>query len=115
MCIDIVEIRFEIANGQMLPIFDRYLPAIHLCFLFPDNNLSKCQWICTKFGMRIDIIEIWFWIVHGQILSISTELSALHMSVFCFQAIKSKYQWTSTFTKPDMFIYIVIWFGITNG
>ena len=27
-------------------------------FLFPDMNLSKCQWIFTKLGMCNDIIEI---------------------------------------------------------
>ena len=30
---------------------------------FPDDNLSKHQWIFTKLGMCIDIVEIWF----GQI------------------------------------------------
>ena len=39
-------------------------------FLFPDDNLSKHQWIFTKLGMCIDIIEIWFGIANGQISSI---------------------------------------------
>ena len=39
-------------------------------FLFPDNNLSKCQWSFTKLGMCIDIVEIWSGIANGQILSI---------------------------------------------
>ena len=39
-------------------------------FLFPDDNLSKLQWIFTKLGMCIDIVEIWFGIANGQILSI---------------------------------------------
>ena len=38
-------------------------------FLFPVDNLSKCQWIFTKLGMCIDIVEIWFWIANGQISS----------------------------------------------
>ena len=38
-------------------------------FLFPHNNLSKCQGILTKFGICIDIKEIWFGIANGQILS----------------------------------------------
>ena len=38
-------------------------------FSFPDNSLSKHQWIFTKFGMCIDIVEIWFGIANGQILS----------------------------------------------
>ena len=38
-------------------------------FLFPDDNLSKHQWIFTKFGMCIDIVEIWFGNANGQISS----------------------------------------------
>ena len=33
-------------------------PSIHI--LFPDDNLSKLQWIFTKLGVCIDIVEIWF-------------------------------------------------------
>ena len=36
---------------------------------FPDDNLSKNQWIFTKLGMCIDIVEIWFGIANGQISS----------------------------------------------
>ena len=39
-------------------------------FSFPGDNLSKHQWIFTKFGMCIDIVEIWFGIANGQISSI---------------------------------------------
>ena len=39
-------------------------------FSFPDDNLSKHQWIFTKLGMCIDILEIWFGIANGQISSI---------------------------------------------
>ena len=39
-------------------------------FSFPDDNLSKHQWIFTKLGVCIDILEIWFGIANGQILSI---------------------------------------------
>ena len=38
-------------------------------FSFPDDNLSKHQWIFTKLGMCIDIVEIWFGIANGQISS----------------------------------------------
>ena len=38
-------------------------------FLFPGDNLSKCQGILTKLGTCIDIKEIWFGIANGQILS----------------------------------------------
>ena len=34
--------------------------------LFPENNLSKYQWIFTKLGMCIDIVEVWFGIANGQ-------------------------------------------------
>ena len=39
-------------------------------FLFPHDNLSKCQWIFTKLGMCIEIVEIYFGIANGQILFI---------------------------------------------
>ena len=38
-------------------------------FSFPDDNLSKHQWIFIKLGMNIDIVEIWFGIANGQISS----------------------------------------------
>ena len=38
-------------------------------FSFPDDNLSKKQWIFTKLGMCIDIVEIWIGIANGQIWS----------------------------------------------
>ena len=45
----------------------RQLPV---CFSFPDDNLSKHQWIFFKLGVCIDIVESWFGIAIGQILSI---------------------------------------------
>ena len=53
-------------------------------FLFPDDNLSKRQWIFTKLGMCIDIVEIWFGIANGQFHQIFTELSAQDMPIFSF-------------------------------
>ena len=41
-----------------------------VCFLFPDDNLSKRHWIFFKLGMCIDIVEIWFGIANRQISSI---------------------------------------------
>ena len=43
--------------------------VLHLSirFSFPDDNLSKHQWIFTKLNMFIDIVEICFGIVNGQI------------------------------------------------
>ena len=78
MCIDIVEIWFGIANGQILSnfpphdsgeIYDFTLDvhvSVHLSvhqpvvrpfvgpFWFPDDNLSKHQWIFTILDMCID-------------------------------------------------------------
>ena len=64
MVIDIVEIWFRIANGQILSAQDTPI------FLFPDDNLCKCQGILTKLRACIDIKEIWFVIANGQISSI---------------------------------------------
>ena len=36
-------------------------------FLFPDDKLSKCQWIFSNLGMCIDIADIWFGIANGKI------------------------------------------------
>ena len=69
VCIDIVEIWFGIVNGQILSIFDSYLPTIRL-FSFSDDNFSKYQWIFTKLGACIDIMETWFGIADGQISSV---------------------------------------------
>ena len=38
-------------------------------FLFPDDNLSKHQWIFIKLGMCIDTVEIWYGNANGQISS----------------------------------------------
>ena len=63
-------------------------------FSFPDDNLSKHQWIFTKLGMYIDIVEICFGIANGQI------------SMGKFQGILTKLG-----TCIDM---KEIWFGIAN-
>ena len=39
--IDIVEIRFGIANGQISSIFDRVIRPRHVHISFLDDNLSK--------------------------------------------------------------------------
>ena len=36
-------------------------------FSFPDDNLSKHQWIFAKLGICIDIVKILFGIANGQI------------------------------------------------
>ena len=56
-------------------------------FSFPDNNLSKHQWIFTKLGLCIDIVEIWFEIANGQISSIFDGVICPIHPYFCFQMI----------------------------
>ena len=57
-------------------------PSVH--FLFPDDNLSKHQWIFTKLGMCIDIVDIWLGLLMGKFRQIFTELSAQDMPIFSF-------------------------------
>ena len=55
--IDIVEIWFWIANWQLFSIFE--LSAQDTSIIsFPDDKLSKYQWIFTKLGLCIAIPEI---------------------------------------------------------
>ena len=52
---------------------------------FPDDNLSKHQWIFTKLGMCIDIVEIWFGIANGQISSnFDGVICPTHAHIFIF-------------------------------
>ena len=44
-----------------------YVLRIYPYFLFPNDNLSKYQWIFTKFGLNIDIVKIWFGNFNRQI------------------------------------------------
>ena len=69
VCIDIVEIWFEIANCQISSIFDWVICTPHALFSFSDDNLAKCQWFFTRLGMCIATVEIWFGIAYRQILS----------------------------------------------
>ena len=81
MCIDIVKVWFEIANGQIPSFFDSCLPATCPCFSM--QMISKCQWIFTKLGMCIDIVEIYgLGLLIGKFCQFLTELSACNTSVF---------------------------------
>ena len=55
---------FLIIPGHTI-VAGHYGLSVHLSF--PDDNLSKHQWIFTKHGMCIDIVELWFGIANGQI------------------------------------------------
>ena len=62
--------------------FLKELPAHHmLVFWFLDDNLSKYQWIFTKFGMRIDIVKSGLGLLMGKFCQLLTELSAQHTLV----------------------------------
>ena len=65
------------------------LPARDMpIFSFPDDNLSKHQWIFTKLGMCIDIVEIWFGIANGQISSnFDGVICPRHAHIFVFWTI----------------------------
>ena len=66
LCIDIVEIWFGIADGQISSNFDGSAQDTPI-FSFPGDNLSTCQGILTKLGTCIDMKEIWFGIANGLI------------------------------------------------
>ena len=54
-------------------------------FCFPDDNLSKYQWIFTKLGMCIDIVETsGLGLLMGKFHQFLTAVSARDMSVFSF-------------------------------
>ena len=60
-------------------------PSVRLSvlLLFPDDNLSKHQWIFTEFGMCIDIVELWFGIADWQIsLSFGRVIYPRHAHIF---------------------------------
>ena len=65
MCIDIVEIWFGTANGQILEELSARDTSI---FSFLDDNLSKYQGILTKLDTCIDI-KVCFGIANRQISS----------------------------------------------
>ena len=77
----IVEIWFGIVNilwrsdlGLLMDEFRQFLTELSACdtfvFSFPDDNLSKYQWIFTKLDVCIEIVEIWFGIADGHFSSI---------------------------------------------
>ena len=79
MCIDIEEICFGIANGQISSILTEMAARNTSVFYFQDNILSKYQWTFTKFDMCIYTVEVCFEFAHLQISSILTELSVRNM------------------------------------
>ena len=88
------------------------------CLSFPDDNLSKRQWIFTKLSTDVCALILWrsgLGLLMCKFHQILTELSARDTPIFLFPDDNlNKHQWI--FTKLDMCIDIVeIWFGIANG
>ena len=79
--IDIVEIWFWTANGQIASFLTELSASNTSIFSFQDINLSKSQWIFTRLYMCIDIVEIWFGIAYGQISSIFVRVMCLWRSI----------------------------------
>ena len=67
----------ELLLGKFCPILTEFSARDTSKFSYPENNLSKCQWIFTKLSMCIDIIKTWFGITNGQILSIFDRVNCL--------------------------------------
>ena len=79
-------------------------PSVH--FSFPDDNLSKYQWIFSKLGMCIDIVEIWFGIANGQISSVFDGVTCPRRPYFHFQTITSvNYKGFS----PNLVCALILW------
>ena len=55
--------------GKFRQCFTEFSARDTPIFSFPDDNLTKHQWIFTKLGMCIHIVEIWLEIANGQISS----------------------------------------------
>ena len=78
--------------GLLMGIFRQFFTELSArdtpIFSFPNDNLSKRQWIFTKLGMCIDIVEIWFWIAYRQILSnFDGVICPRHANIFVFGVI----------------------------
>ena len=87
MCIDILEIWFGIAYGQISLILAELSAQDTPIFSFHNDNLSIRQWIFTKLGMCIDIMEFWIGIANGQILWNFDRVICPRRPYFSFQMI----------------------------
>ena len=74
--------------GKFSQIFTKLSARDMPIFSFPDDNLSKHQWIFTKLDMYIDIREIWFGIANGQnLLNFEGVICSKHVHIFIFRTI----------------------------
>ena len=67
---------FTLLKGKFRPFLTDLSASSASVFFSQDSNLSKSQWIFTKFYMCIYIVEICFGITHWQISSFLTDFSA---------------------------------------
>ena len=87
MCIDIVEIWFEIANGRISSIFDGYLTAIHSYFRYRmirsyvDQYQLMFTYLGICIGICIDSVEIGLWLLLAN-LSIFDVICSLFVHNF---------------------------------
>ena len=72
---------FQFPDNVLMGKFHQFLTELSAhhssIFWFPDDSLSKYQWIFMNLGMCNDIVEIWFGIANGQTLSIFHRLICL--------------------------------------
>ena len=82
-CPTIVAGYYDFTLDVLVSISPSYVVRLSIHpFSFPDDNLSKHQWIFTKLGLCINIMEVWFGIANGQIASNFMELSARDAHIF---------------------------------
>ena len=79
-----MEIWSGIANGQISSIFDGVIARDTPIFSFPDDNLTKHQWIFTKLGMCIELRRSGLGLLMGKFRQIFTELTARDTPIFSF-------------------------------
>ena len=75
-------------------------------FSFPDEYLSKHQWIFTKLGICIDIVEICFGIANGQISSIFDGVICPRRPYFRFRMITSL---NINGFSPNLVCALILW------
>ena len=75
----VAELWFHLGHLFVRPSICLVDPSV---VLFPDNTVSKCQWIITTLYMSIDIWEIWFGIANGPIVSIFGSTVSLSLFIF---------------------------------
>ena len=114
MGIDIVEICFWIADGQISSICDSYLPATRPYFHFWTINLVNVNGFSPNLVCALILWTSALGLLMGKLRPVWTELSARNTSVFYFQNNNSSNsQWI--FTDFDMCNDIVKrYFGIAH-